>query len=108
MNTVLIADSNDALRAGVKGILDGSDRYKVVGEARNRNQLIQKIKKFPVDILLLEPKIGGATGETLIRQVSSIAPGTIMLGLSDLDEKKFGPREALINSAARVPAGAAT
>jgi len=92
MNTVLVADSNDALRAGVKAILDCSGKYRVVGEARNRTQLIQKIKNFPVDILLLEPKIGGATGETLIRQVSAIAPSTIMLGLSDLDEKKFGPR----------------
>lgn len=92
MDTVLIADSNDALRAGVKAVLDSSDKYMVVGEARNRAQLIQKIKKCHVDILLLEPTIGGATGEMLIRQVSAIAPSTIMLGLSDLDERKFGPR----------------
>ncbi|MCC2963069.1 response regulator transcription factor [Massilia sp. IC2-278] len=92
MTTVFIADPNDTLRAGIRAILDRSDKYKVVGEASSRFQLLNALKNCRADVLLLEPKMGGATGETLIRQIAELAASTIILGISDLDEKKYGVR----------------
>lgn len=92
MTTVFIADPNDTFRTGIRAILDSSEKYVVAGDASSRTELLSELRNCRVDVLLLEPKMGGATGESLIRQIMELPSSAMILGISDLDEKKYGVR----------------
>lgn len=92
MMNVLVAEPNEMLRAGIKSIVDSSGRFRVIGEASSRSELLTALSGGRIDVLLLEPKLGGSTGEGLIRQVEALAPRVAILGVSDLDEVRFGAR----------------
>lgn len=92
MTTVFIADPNETFRTGIKAILDSSKKYVVAGDASSRAELLSELRNRRVDVLLLEPKMGGATGESLIRQIMELPSSASILGISDLDEKKYGVR----------------
>lgn len=60
--TVLIADDHDIIRKGLRSILEQRSEYKVVGEAKDGEEALEKIEKLKPDILLLDismPKISG-------------------------------------------------
>lgn len=92
MTTVFIAEPNETFRTGIKAVLDGSKQYVVAGVASTRTELLSELRNCRVDVLLLEPRMGGATGEGLIRQIMELPSSAIILGISDLDEEKYGVR----------------
>ena len=92
MTTVFIAEPNETFRTGIRAVLDGSKQYVVAGVASTRTELLSELRNCRVDVLLLEPRMGGATGESLIRQIMELPSSAIILGISDLDEEKYGVR----------------
>jgi len=92
MTTVFIAEPNETFRTGIRAVLDGSKQYVVAGVASTRTELLSELRNCRVDVLLLEPRMGGATGEGLIRQIMELPSSAIILGISDLDEEKYGVR----------------
>ncbi|MDD4954098.1 MAG: response regulator transcription factor [Candidatus Omnitrophica bacterium] len=61
-NTILITDDHDIIRKGLKSVLEQKAEYKVVGEAEDGEEALEKIEKLKPDILLLDvsmPKISG-------------------------------------------------
>jgi len=60
--TVMIADDHDVIRKGLKSILEQRPSYKVIGEAQDGEDALEKVEKLKPDILLLDismPKISG-------------------------------------------------
>jgi DNA-binding NarL/FixJ family response regulator len=51
---IILADSNDLVRVGMRTILSAKDNLEIVGEARNSNELKQQIKIFSVDVVLID------------------------------------------------------
>ena len=51
---IILADSNDLVRVGMRTILSAKDNLEIVGEARNNNELKDQIKSFPVDVVLID------------------------------------------------------
>lgn len=91
MLDVFIAEPNQTMRLGIKSFVQGAG-YKIVGEAGSASEVVSELASRNVDLLLIEPKVGGVTGEGFIRELRALAPSTIILGISDLDELKCGPR----------------
>lgn len=51
---VILADSNDLARVGMRTILSSHGGFKIVGEARNNKELHELIKNFEVSVILID------------------------------------------------------
>ncbi len=51
---LVIADSNDLVRLGLRTILSSKSAFKIVGEARDNEELIEQIASFEVSIVLID------------------------------------------------------
>ncbi len=51
---VVLADSNDLVRIGLRTILSAKDNLDIVGEARNNEELIEQVKSFPIDLVIID------------------------------------------------------
>lgn len=76
MISILIADDHDIIREGIKSILRDQKDYKIVDEAVNGEEVLQKIQKFKPDILLLDIAMPKRSGLDVLEQVSYLSPKT--------------------------------
>jgi len=74
--TVLIADDHDIIRSGIKDILSSQEDFKVIGEATDGEDAIEKAGKHKPDILLLDISMPKITGLDAIKQIKVRSPET--------------------------------
>lgn len=80
--TILIADDHDIIREGIKNILRNQTEYKIVGEAENGEEVLEKVKELTPDILLLDITMPKKTGLEVVEQVGKISKKTRVLIIS--------------------------
>lgn len=51
---VVLADSNDLVRVGMRTILKGIPEINIVGEARNNEELLNQVHDFDVNLVLID------------------------------------------------------
>jgi DNA-binding NarL/FixJ family response regulator len=51
---LVIADSNDLVRLGLRTILSSKSAFKIVGEARDNDELMEQVAAFEVSIVLID------------------------------------------------------
>jgi DNA-binding NarL/FixJ family response regulator len=51
---VILADSNDLVRIGLRTVLASDARINIVGEARSNNDLKEQLKSFETDIVIID------------------------------------------------------
>jgi DNA-binding NarL/FixJ family response regulator len=88
MIKIIIADVHKIIRVGLKMILKAEPDFKVVAEAQNEIELLQKADSYAYDILLLDVDMHGKKGLDLIREVKKINPKLPILALSIHPEDK--------------------
>lgn len=100
---VLIADDHPLLRHGVHTYLDGELDIKVVGEARNGDEVLPQVEKFQPDVILLDMDMPGMSALEIVQAVSSLETPTEVLvfsGHKDHENKveviKCGARDYLL------------
>jgi DNA-binding NarL/FixJ family response regulator len=67
-NRILVADPHEAMRARIRTILEGAG-WKVIGEAVNGHDLLEKVKELAPDLVVLDlylPVKGGLEAATEI------------------------------------------
>ncbi|MCK5287978.1 MAG: response regulator transcription factor [Candidatus Omnitrophica bacterium] len=74
--SILIADDHDVIRAGIKNILKDQFEYKVIGEAVNGEEVLEKISNLKPDILLLDISMPKKSGIDIASQIQIISPKT--------------------------------
>ena len=85
---VLIADDHLLVRAGVRGLLEGSSRYRLLGEASDVSECLVRIADLRPDVLLLDimlPDMSGIDAVALIRRVD---PEVRIVFLSSNDSRQ--------------------
>ena len=80
--TVIIADDHDIIRAGIKNILKERSEYRVVAEASDGEDVVNKVEKHKPDILLLDISMPKFSGLEAIEQVHYCSPKTKILIIS--------------------------
>lgn len=90
MPSLLIAEPNQTLLEGIKSILLEMPDIVVAAQATHRHDVFSGVRNHRIDLIVLEPLLGGTTGETLIRQLTRFVPDIPILALTDLDELKYG------------------
>lgn len=79
---VLLADDHKIFRDGVRSILEKEKDMVVVDEAANGLEVIEKLDRLEVDVLVLDIDIGKPNGIEITELVSQKHPGTKVLILS--------------------------
>jgi DNA-binding NarL/FixJ family response regulator len=86
--TVLVADDNSAIRFLIRSLLEHAG-FKVVGEAENGIQAIERAKRFSPDLILLDlsmPTLNGAEAASVLKRMMPCVP----IVLFTLHEEKAG------------------
>jgi DNA-binding NarL/FixJ family response regulator len=94
MIKILITDDHPIVRQGLRQILedDKFQRFGVIEEAVNGNELLQKIKTTDYDVILLDISLPGRSGLEILSEVKKNARTTAVLILSIYPEEQYAIR----------------
>lgn len=68
---LIIADSNDIVRVGLRTILSSDKFTQIIGEATNNDNLVEQIKNFETDIVLIDYTSAGFTIDVIPKVLNS-------------------------------------
>jgi DNA-binding NarL/FixJ family response regulator len=74
---ILLADDHEAVRRGLRALLETQDQWKVCGEAEDGREAVEKTKSLKPDMVILDismPTLSGFGAARLIREVSPETP----------------------------------
>ena len=87
---ILLAEDHNIVRNGIKMLLESEEGYKVVGEAMNGKQVLDKINGGEaIDIVLTDINMPEMDGISLIKEVKLINPEIKVVMLSMHDNEKY-------------------
>ncbi len=92
MIKVFLVDDHEIIRQGLKMVLKEASDLKVVGEAENGKEAIEKISVTECDILLLDMNMPGRSGIDLLGDIKALKPEINILVLTIHPEDKFALR----------------
>jgi DNA-binding NarL/FixJ family response regulator len=91
---VLVADDQDAVRAGLVLILDGADGITVVGQARDGDEAVTAARALRPDVVLMDVRMPRRDGVAATREISADGGTVLVLTTFDHDEYVFGALRA--------------
>lgn len=84
--SVVLADTQPAVRHGVRSVLEQAGGIAVVGEAATADEVIAEVARHRPDVLVIDPQIALPAPVDVISRVLRVAPGTKILVLSANDD----------------------
>ncbi|MGD7024751.1 response regulator [Rossellomorea vietnamensis] len=88
MVNLLLADDHQIIRDGLKMILESTDTYKVIGEAANGDELVEKALLLKSEIILSDLKMPGTSILDSCKQLKKDLPDTKIIILTAFDESE--------------------
>ncbi|MBX3341342.1 MAG: response regulator transcription factor [Nitrospira sp.] len=92
MTKILVVDDHAVVRQGVKQILNEQFQGAVIGEARNAEEMIDRIGKFTWDIVVLDVGMPGKSGLDALKDLKQVCPKLPVLVLSAYPEDQLARR----------------
>jgi len=91
MNTIKIflADDHTILREGLKSIITSDERIKIVGEAGDGREALERIEEIKPDLAIIDISMPSLNGIEVSRQVKKYYPQIKILILSQHDNEEF-------------------
>ena len=74
MVRILVVDDNPAVRHYLRSLLEQQSTWHVCDEARTGGEALQRVKKNPPDMILLDFQMPDVNGLDAARQISSLFP----------------------------------
>lgn len=86
--TVVLADTQPAIRHGVRSVLERVDGVSVVGEASTSSEVVAETARCRPDVLVVDVDTVGAGNCRLVEQITHACPetGILVFSASDCDE----------------------
>lgn len=84
---ILIADDHPYIRSGIRAELSRHDDFEVVAEAETTNEVLDRIGKIPVDLIMLDISMPGMKTIEVIRTVRKSTPQIKILILTVHSDK---------------------
>src|SRR5271155_2229916 len=93
--TIVIADDQGLVRAGLKVILESETDMSVVGEAANGQEAIDQVARYSPDVILMDVQMPLLNGLDATRRIlATSASRVLMLTTFDEDEYIFQALQA--------------
>jgi len=80
---VLVVDSSEAMREGIRHMLAGDEGIKVVAEARNAKEALELVAKVTPDIVILDGSLRGTDSTKVISYIKECSPLVGIIVLND-------------------------
>ena len=92
MVKILVADDHAIVREGLKQIISDTFNMTVTDEARNGQEVLDKVRKNDYDVLVLDISMPGWSGLDILKKVKSEKPTLQVLILSMHSEEQYAVR----------------
>jgi two-component system invasion response regulator UvrY len=92
MIRVLLADDHGVVREGIRHLLEERNGLTVVGEAGTVPDLLEELRKTPIDVLVLDIGMPGPGIVETLRQIKAIQPRARVLVLTAYPETDYAVR----------------
>ena len=92
MIKILIADDHPIVREGLRQIIEVATDMVVTDEARNGEEVLEKIKENDFDVVILDISMPGRSGLDILKEVRKERPELSVLILSIHPEEQYGVR----------------
>ena len=89
---IFIADDHEVVRRGLRTILSEHSDLSIVGEATNGNEVLKKVKKIKVDVILLDFEMPEKNGLDTLIELKALYPKLPVIILSVFPEDHYGIR----------------
>src|SRR5512141_2060032 len=86
---LLLVDDHDVVRTGLKTFLESQGRFRVVAEAANGMEAIERTLETNPDIVLMDISMPDMDGIEATRQLKKMCPGSQVLALTVHDDKHY-------------------
>ncbi len=82
---LLIVDDHPVVRDGLRGILEGSPDFEVVGEAANGAEAVTRARALRPDVVLMDLRMPDVDGVTAIKRLAELGSDARVLVLTTYD-----------------------
>lgn len=89
MTSVLLADDQELVRAGLRMILGAVEDIDVVGEAADGEQAVRAARLLRPDVVLMDIHMPGTDGIAATRRITHDLPGTKVVMLTTFDRSQM-------------------
>lgn len=89
---IVIVDDHELVRLGVGQLIGTQPGWELSGEAADAESALELIRRIEPDLALVDLRLGGGDGLTLIRQITESLPAVKVLVSSMQDEELFAER----------------
>jgi PAS domain S-box-containing protein len=86
---ILLADEQQIVRQGIRGLLEKEAGLQVVGEAATGPEVLRLVGELVPDIVLLDLALPELHGVETIRQILAASPPTKLIALSIYTDRRF-------------------
>ncbi|WP_049563359.1 response regulator transcription factor [Nonomuraea sp. SBT364] len=86
MITVLLADDQPLVRAGLRALIDPEDDLSVVGEAADGRDAVRQAARLDPDVVLMDIRMPGLDGLAATREIVATRTRVVVVTTFDLDE----------------------
>ena len=74
---ILVADDHELVRRGALGVLHSRRGRRVVGEAANGREAVEKTVRLKPDVAIMDIRMPELDGVEVVRQIREAVPGTM-------------------------------
>lgn len=86
---VMLVDDHEVVLEGLIRILEKQGGIKIVAVARNAEEALEKVKRFPPDVIIVDIQLPGMNGIELIKRIKAGFPGIEAITLTVFDDEQF-------------------
>ena len=84
---LVLADHNDTVRHLLRALLESQSEWRVVGEAKDGRDAIEKTRELKPDVMILNFRMPGLNGLDATRAMVKELPSTVVIILTVHDSK---------------------
>lgn len=79
LKSIIIIDDHALVRKGLRSLLEGTHKFKIIGEAADGYEALRKIETLKPDLALLDLSMPKMDGFSAIKRIKDISPKTKVL-----------------------------
>jgi DNA-binding NarL/FixJ family response regulator len=87
--TVLVADDDELMRAGLRAVLSSDPGLEVVGEAADGRSAVREAGRLRPDIVLMDVRMPDLDGIAATRELLALAPSTKVVILTTFEDDDY-------------------